>query len=76
MVYCVIIMSGGNYKQFFTVGGEKHLFILDICVSLKIFAYKDKRLHKFTRRSHLGSWNSVSALPYCSLKQRPIAEAF
>lgn len=42
MQYCILIMSGSNYKQCLTLGGEKHILILDICVSLKIFAYKDK----------------------------------
>lgn len=44
MLYCIIIMPGNNYKQCFILGGEKHLLILDICVSLKKFAYKDKWL--------------------------------
>ena len=30
-------MPGSNYKQCFILGGERHLLILDICVSLKIF---------------------------------------
>ena len=37
-------MSGSHYKQCFTLGGEKHLLILDICISLKISAYNDKGL--------------------------------
>lgn len=37
-------MSESNYKQCFIPGGEKHLLILDICVSLKIFAYKERQV--------------------------------
>lgn len=44
-------MSGSHYKQCFTLGGEKHLLILDICVSLKISAYNDKGLQEF-----MGVW--------------------
>lgn len=48
-------MSGSNYKQNFIQGEEKHLLILDICVSLEISAYKDQGLQKFMGCPHLDS---------------------
>lgn len=68
-------MSGGNYKQCFIVGGEKHLFILDICVSLKYLHIKTSDYISLPDVLTLGT-EILKVLYHIALGNRPIAEAF